>query len=743
MQEFRFHGRGGQGVVVLGKLAARLFFQLGKHVKEFPKFGVERRGAPVEEYVRVDEEPIDLSCQVYTPNSVVVMAEALLDAVDVTAGLEAGSLILVNSRRPAEELGARLAGFRVATVDADAIALGRGLGTPLAPIANTTLFGAFARLLDSDLSQVDDAIRALIKKSAPNIESAHDAYAAVGEPQLLPGAPVVRPARALPFGTMAELPDHAYSFVDGRGNKTGSWRSQRPELAFKVAPCNARCPAGNDVRGFLEAMAGDAMSRALEILLDTSPLPAVCGRVCPHPCEDQCNREPMDGAVAVRSLERYAAAHGDVQVQAAPSTGRRVAIVGSGPAGLSAAWQLARLGHAVVLYEAAPEPGGMLTLGIPSFRLPRDVLQRDIDRILALGVELRCSEALGDTIELDELRDRYDAVLLAVGQMASTGLRASGADLPGVQQGLPFLRDHNLGHDVHVGDKLVVIGGGNTAVDVAGVALRTSKTRDVTIVYRRTRDQMPAIPEEVEQVIAEGAKLVELVAPIELVAGADGRVSHLVCDKMQLGDRDASGRPRPVPIEGSRHTIECDHVILAIGQRTDLEFAGDLSIDSDQIRTNQDKVYVCGDASTGAGTVTAAIGSGRIAALALHSALGGEVAEPKPTWAPRTDAVLRFDRINPNHFAARPSTPQPRLSVDKRLSGLSEVVGEILDGHAEAMRCLSCGTCTACDNCYTYCPEPAVSRNNGVYRFELEYCKGCGICFEECPRGVIDMREDA
>lgn len=744
MQEFRFHGRGGQGVVVLGKLVARLFFQRGSHVKEFPKFGVERRGAPVEEYVRVDDRVIDLSCQVYAPDMVVVMTDALLDAVDVTAGLAPGSTILLNTSRPAAAFADRLAGYRVATVDANAIALEHGLGTALAPIANTSLFGAFAAIVDADTAAADAAITAVIARPGANIAAARAARAAVSAAEQLPGDARARRARPLPYATFDALPDHAYSTFDARTNRTGSWRSQRPEYAFKIAPCNDRCPAGNDVRGFVEALAAGNPSRALRILLETSPLPAVCGRVCPHPCQDRCNRDEMDGAVQIRALERDAAEHGGaIHIAAAPDTGRSVAIIGAGPAGLSAAWQLRRLGHQVVVFEDAPEPGGMLALGIPDYRLPREDLARDIARIVDLGVDLRLGQPVCDREAFDALRAQHDAVVVAVGQTKPATLAIDGASLPGVEQGLSFLRTYTLGMRPRVGDKVVVVGGGNTALDVAGVALRMSPARDVTILYRRGRAHMPAIADEIEHTLAEGATLRELVSPVAVVAGVDGRIHHLVCERMQLGEPDASGRPRPVPVPDSRHEIACDHLILALGQRTDLAFAPDLSPAADGVATQMDGVFLCGDAADGAGTVTAAIGAGRRAAFAVHRSLGGAIAAPPAAWAPRTDEVVRFDRINPSYFAVCPPATQPRLDVATRLDGNAEVLGPIPDGQAEAGRCLSCGTCNACDNCYAFCPEPAVSRADGVYHFDLAYCKGCGICFAECPRGVIDMKEDA
>jgi 2-oxoacid:acceptor oxidoreductase gamma subunit (pyruvate/2-ketoisovalerate family) len=744
MLEVRFHGRGGQGVVILSKLVARLYFDAGKHVKEFPKFGVERRGAPVEGYVRVDDEPIDLACQIYQPDMVVVMAESILDQVDVTHGMPEGALIVVNTGRPPHALAERLAGFRVATVDASSIAVRHGLGTPLSPIANTALFGAFARLMGFDAERATRVLEEELKVLGANVLSCREAFEAVAVPVELPGPRVLWPAPTTPFKSLNDLPDLAYSTADARANRTGAWRSQRPTYVFKTAPCNARCPAGNDVRGFLEALAQDRPDRALEVLLATSPFPGVCGRVCPHPCEDECNRAPFDGAVAVRAAERFAEAHGGpVTLPPSPDSGKRVAIVGAGPAGLSAAWRLVRLGHRVVVYEAAPHPGGMLLLGIPSFRLPREVLRREVSRIVEAGVTIRCGVRVGTDVSLEELMRDNDAVLLAIGQQIDRAPGIPGEDLHGVEHGLPFLRRHNLGSGIEVGRKVVVVGGGNTAVDVAGVCLRESPTGDVAIVYRRGRAEMPAIPEEVGHVLAEGARLIELRAPVALQAAPDGRVAGVVCDRMELADADGSGRPRPVAIPGTRHLIPCDQIVFATGQATQWSPVPEPRMREDRIHTDRPGLFVCGDASTGEGTVAGAIGSGRRAAETLHEWLGGARRMPPDAWAPRSAEVVRPERINLAHFAPALRSEPARLPIESRLAGHDEVIAEIPDGCAEAARCLSCGTCTGCDNCYVFCPEPAIGRSGGVYAFDLDYCKGCGICFEECPRGVIDMVGEA
>ncbi|MDX1390687.1 MAG: FAD-dependent oxidoreductase, partial [Acidobacteriota bacterium] len=334
----------------------------------------------------------------------------------------------------------------VSTIDASAIALRHGLGTALAPIANVTLFGTFSKLMKMEREWVEEAVRLELKHPGANLDASLQAYDEARDPVLLPGSRPEAPAGPGPYECLEELPEFAYSTPAAQGVRTGSWRSQRPRVLLKLAPCAARCPAGNDVPGFLSALAEGSPTRALEILLETSPFPGVCGRVCPHPCEDECNREGLDGAVAVRAAERYAEAHaGEIAIRGRPLNNQRIAIVGAGPAGLSAAWKLQRLGYEVVVFEAAPDPGGMLLLGIPSFRLPREVLRREIERIVAVGVDLRCGIRVGKDVTLEELRDEFNAVLVAVGLMGESRLELPGGDLPGVDYGLGLLRAHNLG----------------------------------------------------------------------------------------------------------------------------------------------------------------------------------------------------------------------------------------------------------------------------------------------------------
>ena len=366
------------------------------------------------------------------------------------------------------------------------------------------------------------------------------------------------------------VPEVAMSSASSRVTRTGSWKYQFPEYHDRVAPCNAGCPVGIDIEGYLNLLREGRVAEARDLLLAENPLPSVTGRVCHHPCENACNRRAFDGAVAIHAVER---ALGDLSHQQpapvlkpAPHA-ERVAIVGSGPAGLACAYHLARFGYSVTIFEAASLPGGMLRLGIPAYRLPREVLDRDIARIAAHGVQIKCNVHIGEHVAWDELTELYDAVFVSTGAHTSRALGVPGEDLPGVRPGLAFLREVNAGRRPDLGARVVVVGGGNTAMDCARSAMRLGAK--VTVVYRRTRDEMPAIREEVDDALREGAEFVFLANPVEFTGGAD-RVKSVVCERMALGEPDASGRRRPVPT-GQVFNLDADTVLTAIGESSVLE----------------------------------------------------------------------------------------------------------------------------------------------------------------------------
>jgi NADPH-dependent glutamate synthase beta subunit-like oxidoreductase len=532
---------------------------------------------------------------------------------------------------------------------------------------------------------------------------------------------------------------------------TGNWRTYRPAYVTRPSPCNLDCPAGTDVRAFLTLAAkGDALG-AWRTILEHNPLPGVCGRVCYHPCEAACNRAALDDRVAVHAIERAVAA--EVRAASAASgldcaTARegsaRVAIVGSGPAGLSCAYHAARRGHSVTVFEAADEPGGMLRYGIPAYRLPHEVLHGEIDLLRGAGIEFRNGARLGATLAWDDLH-RYDAVFLAVGTQRSRSAGVPGEQLAGIRPALDMLREVNAGDDRPLSGRAVIIGGGNTAVDAARVALR--KGARATLVYRRSRDEMPAHPDEIAQAEAEGVQFVFQASPVRF-QGWRGKLTSLHCQRTRQGAPDESGRRRPEPIPGATLTLACNHVFTAIGEELDGDgFDEAVRVANGRLladrwgRTSSAPVFAGGDAATGAGTVVEAIGSGRRAAEAIDA------------WLGHRDIVIdesRGDRVelaqlNLFYFGKARRAALPMLHRSYATAGFQEVAAGLSWPAAagEAARCLSCGECTGCGNCVTFCPDAAVSvADGGGYTIDHAHCKGCGICVAECPRGAMTLEPE-
>jgi NADPH-dependent glutamate synthase beta subunit-like oxidoreductase len=537
----------------------------------------------------------------------------------------------------------------------------------------------------------------------------------------------------------------------------------RPYLLPKLAPCMDSCPQGTEIRRVLMIIAQaqkyerpqhEAFAEAWRILTEKNPLPAVCGRVCPHPCEDACNRKEKDGALGINSVERFL---GDWALAQGLDLGRmhppedcgkdatfpeKIAVIGSGPAGLSFSYQLARCGYPVTIFEAFPQAGGMLRYGIPSYRLPRGVLDAEIHRILRLGVELRTNTAVGKDISYEQVRAGYDVIFVGIGAHQGAPLGCPGEDAANVLSGVEFLRLANSGHPVQLGDRAIVVGGGNTAIDAARVALRMGAK--VILLYRRTRKEMPAIEEEIAGAEEEGVEFRFLAAPIEVVK-ENARAVAVRCQEMELGEPHESGRRRPVPIAGSEFTLEADSVIAAVSQRPDfwgldsLAEGGWAKADGNGF-AGEDKVYAGGDALS-LGLVTIAIYQGRRAAEAIHSRFRGLETEagPKPPIIKSDRVMLQWYQEALRHQAARLAAGD-RLAKpwDEFTPTLSEA-----EAIAEAQRCMSCGSCFDCGNCWSYCQDQAVIKPvtpREPYRFKLEFCNGCNKCKENCPCGLIEMR---
>jgi len=751
MVEIRFHGRGGQGAVVGAKVLAVAGFHQGMYVQSFPFFGAERRGAPVTAFTRLDNAPLWNRSQVYTPTHLIVLDASLLKAGNITAGLQPGGWVLINSPLDPAQVPIPPQ-FRVATVDADAIARRYHLGPATAPIVNTAILGAFARI--SGLVSLE-AVLAAIKESIPyrpeeNAAAAQEAYAQVRiRPEGMGIEMPVSPRGRLEL-RLSDLPHTAIAPMPGfKGIPTGAWRLLRPVHENRTPPCSYACPAGEDVAVWMSLLSQGRLAEAQAKIWQRNPFPAITGRVCPHPCEEVCNRAEQGGPLAIHLAERFL---GDWQTpQEAPeagqrpqSTGARIAIVGSGPAGLAAAWFLGNYGHRPTIFEAQPQVGGLLRYGIPAYRLPPEVLDREIARLAARGVEIKANQPVSD---LADLRRHYDAVLLAIGQSRSRRLGIPGEAEAGVTGGLEFLRQaFRANRGLWQGKRVVIVGGGNTALDAARTVLRLGG--QPLILYRRTRDQMPAIASEVEEAIEEGVTMRFLAAPVRILH-QDGRVIGLVCQEMRLAQADATGRPQAVPVPASEFTVPCEALIAAVGQEAQTDWLpealrGGPGISTDAFGTTAlPGVFACGDVATGAGTVAAAIASGRRAAQAIHAFLTGS-----QEWkeAPLSgERLVRPQDINWDYFLPLPRVSTPQRPAAERVASFAEVNLGLTEKAVlqEAARCLSCGTCNACDNCYIFCPDAAVSRQpDGTYQIDLTTCKGCGICYVECPRHAISLVEE-
>ncbi|MDR4462957.1 MAG: NAD(P)-binding protein [Nitrospira sp.] len=519
-------------------------------------------------------------------------------------------------------------------------------------------------------------------------------------------------------------------------NHTGNWRTMRPVYVDRLPPCNHACPAGENIQAWLYLAEEKNYEAAWRRIMEDNPMPAIHGRVCYHPCETACNRGQLDEPVGIRAVERFL---GDLaikerwQVPCAPSTGKKVLIVGAGPGGLSAAYHLTRMGHRVTIYEASDKVGGMMRYGIPSYRLPREIVDAEVGRMEAMGVTIRLKKKVED-LDTAMKEGGFHATFLAVGAHLARRIDIPGFDAKRLLDAATFLRSMAGDSPIKIGRRVAVYGGGNTAIDVARTAERLGA--EPVIIYRRDEAHAPSFKEEIAEARDEGVQFQWLRS---LAAGDDRTL------RLEVMELDEQGAPKPT---GRVETIEADTVVLALGQKTDTGFLrnvtgvcvrgdGTVQVD-DQMMTGHAGLFAGGDMVPGEQSVSMATGHGKLAARHIDAYLRG------PQYVKSQGHPLAtFDRLNTWYYTDAEQSQQPVLTLARRRASFDEMVGGLDQETAllEARRCLSCGNCFECDNCYAVCPDNAVIKLGAGNRFEIkyDYCKGCGLCAEECPCGAIDM----
>jgi len=556
--------------------------------------------------------------------------------------------------------------------------------------------------------------------------------------------------------------------------------SNAPKSKRKLPPCRVACPAGINVQGYIALLQQGKFKESVELIRKTMPFPAICGRVCFSPCQDACSRKNVDQPVGIRYLKRLASDIEREQGRISPVSipkkhDEKVAIVGAGPAGLSCAYELAKLGYPVTVFERMHAPGGMMRYGIPDYRLQKYVVDNEIAYIRDLGVEIKTEVEFGKDITLDKLqKDGYKAVFIGIGAQTSQKLGVTGEDLKGVFPAVEFLRDISLGETTSVGERVAVIGGGNTAIDAARTSLRLG-AREVLILYRRSQEEMPALPAEIEAAEEEGVQFHFMVAPKQII-GEGGKVKAVECLRMQLREPDQSGRKRPTPIQGSEHTYEVDSIIPAIGQLLEASCLPQAILDKSgraipadpmTLESSISGVFVGGDAVTGPASVIEAVGAGKRAAESIDRYLNGkdlkvgrDVETEETAWTKDWDKLTKKpERYTVSHV----DVGRQKVSF-KEADELLVKIRKL--AMAEARRCLECGPCseclggeemceadkavvdealcTGCNVCAVNCPFSAIKKDErGVAAVDEELCKGCGICSASCPERAISMKKCA
>ncbi len=540
-----------------------------------------------------------------------------------------------------------------------------------------------------------------------------------------------------------------------------------------MPPCNEACPAGVDVRGFIGFIDNGLVLNALELYLEENPFPAICGRVCFHPCEPACNRGFYDKAVSINGLENFIGDHALKMTPCLDNNGKNTAVVGSGPAGLSCAYFLRRLGYSVKIFEREPKPGGVLRYYIPEYRLPKKILDKEIQKLAAMGIDIQTGKNLGQNLSFEEL-NKFDALFIATGAHVPVRPNIPGSRADGVYLGLDFLKKVSTGNMKAFKKRVVVIGGGNTAIDVARTILRLGGRP--AIYYRRTVEEMPAMESEVSDCKIEGIKINYLTTPVKILS-KQRKVTGVEFVRNELGDRDESKRRAPVPVKGTNFRVNADAVILAVGEETDLSpFLGSSEMEQQLIKTNEfgqtsnKKIFAGGDVTHYQRTVVDAIKSGKRAAIGIDCHLGGvnekgisrimeAIATNKQgalsfhkyiqkdfSSVDTNGQVIHFEDLNTSYFQHEKRNKRLESPFETRIKNFREVRRGFTSEKAkkEADRCFICGLCNTCGNCFIFCPDSSIcfDEDEPKMLINYDYCKGCGICIEECPRHAMSMVQE-
>lgn len=774
MKEIRIHGRGGQGCVEAANMLACAAAERGYKVLAFAQFGPERRGAPVEAYVKIDRENTPSRVKITEPDMVIIFDTKLANA---TQGLKPDGWIIINDDNIVELYKKfRDRDFGVAAINANKIA--KEKSTPI----NTAMVGAAGKFLGLPLESILLGVKQRIEKIAPdkvnkNAETATDGYrSAIAVREASKNKKMATLEK--PMGVYREInptPQISVSRINNMlYNKTGDWRTRgKPIYIENIAPCSNACPAGEEIREWLGFTKENFFIAAWTKIIEKNPFPATCGRVCHHPCETECNMTKLwNSPIEINCLEKLLGDLGlssscDIYPDKYPKRNEKVAIIGGGPAGLSCAYHLAKMGYLITIFEASPVLGGMLGLAIPEFRLPKEIVDREIRNILRTDrIKVKMSAPILTQKDFYDIHTNFKAICVAIGSHKTKSLDIPGESAinpasdktnPRVWYGLEFLKTIRLHKPPDFKNKtVIVIGGGNTAIDAARSALKVCEAEKVIIAYRRTQENMPAIKSEIKESLKEGIEIKELLSPLEIIHSVANKTKQIVFQKMkEIKEKDSSKRNKVAPLENQTESLKTDIVIIAAGEdKTYPCFLPEEIIKAPKEKQEKiDGVFFCGDAETGPSFVSEAIGSGRKTAEKIDAYINGkDIKTEKPK------IIAGVESLNPFYLKLfRPDLPECVKKSREIYPWLKLARPTTQTIIKESERCLSCGKCDMCDNCYNFCPELCVSKQTSAqklyddgtpqnygnkYDINYDYCKGCGICEEECPRSVIKFAEE-